>query len=212
MEHPKLLRNGGFNRAYRNIDNPLMNKLRHLASLSVFVLVCSVASATTVIPPSFAQLVSQAELIFQGTVTGLKSSWVGQGAERHIETSVTFRVEDAIKGNPGASYSISLLGGTVDGHTLEVTDTPKFKPGDRDILFVEHNGEQFVPLVGIGFGRFHVQHDARSGRDFMSTSEGEPLVDVTKLGHAGQIANTATALSPEQFKSAIKAQLGGPGN
>jgi hypothetical protein len=188
-----------------------MNKLRHLVCLSLSFCACSLAIATTVIPPSFAQLVSQAELIFQGTVTDVKSRWVGQGAERHIETSVTFRVEDAIKGNPGVSYTISLLGGTVDGQTLEVTDTPKFKPGDRNILFVEHNGEQFVPLVGIGFGRFRVQHDTRSGREFVSTGEGEPLGDVTKLGRAGQIATTDTALSPEQFKSAIKAQLGGPG-
>jgi len=187
-----------------------MNKLRHLFSLSVLLFGFGVSSATTVIPPSFAQLVSQAEVIFQGTVTDVKSMWVGQGAERHIETSVSFKIEDAIKGNPGASYSISLLGGTVDGQTFEVTDTPKFKIGDRDVLFVEHNGEQFVPLVGIGFGRFHVQHDARSGREFMSTGEGEPLEDVAKLGHAKQIATSDTALSPDQFKSAIKAQLGSP--
>jgi hypothetical protein len=187
-----------------------MNKLRYLLSLGVLLFGLSVASATTVIPPSFAQLVSQAELIFQGTVTDVKSMWVGQGAERHIETSVTFRVEDAIKGHPGATYTISLLGGTIDGQTLEVTDTPKFKLGDRDILFVEHNGEQFVPLVGIGFGRFRIEHDDRSGREFVSTAEGEPVSDVTKLGHAKQIATSSTALSPEQFKAAIKTQLGGP--
>jgi hypothetical protein len=181
-----------------------------LACVAVALLGVNIGHATTVIPPSFAQLVGQAELIFQGTVTDVKSMWVGQGAERHIETSVTFKVEDALKGNPGASYTISLLGGTVDGQTLEVTDTPKFKVGDRDILFVEHNGEQFVPLVGIGFGRFRVQHDAGSGRVFVSTGEGEPLGDVTKLGHAKQTATSATALSPEQFKSAIKVQLGGP--
>jgi hypothetical protein len=185
-----------------------MTKFRHLLVLSALLFALSIARATTVLPPSFAQLVGQAELIFQGTVADVKSMWVGQGAERHIETSVTFRVEDAIKGSPGASYSISLLGGTVDGQTLEVTDTPKFKIGDRDILFVEHNGEQFVPLVGIGFGRFHIQRDVRSSRDFVSTGEGEPLGDVTKLGRAKQMATSDTALSPDQFKSAVKAQLG----
>jgi hypothetical protein len=204
MEHQKPLR-------IATSDKQLMNKLRHLVGLSVLVLGLTIASATTIIPPSFAQLVRQAELIFQGTVTDVKSMWAGQGAERHIETSVTFRVDDAIKGKSGASYSIFLLGGTLDGQTLEVTDTPKFKPGDRDIVFVEKNGEQFVPLVGIGFGRFRVERDAKSGREFISTGEGEPLEDVAKLGHAKQRATSDSALSPEQFKSAIKAQLGESG-
>jgi len=40
---------------------------------------------------------------------------------------------------------------------MEVTDAPKCKVGDRDILFVENNGTQFVPLVGIMHGRFRVK-------------------------------------------------------
>ena len=35
------------------------------------------------------------------------------------------------------SYTIRMFGGTVEGETMEVTDTPRFKVGDRDILFVE---------------------------------------------------------------------------
>jgi hypothetical protein len=189
-----------------------MNKLRYLGLLALAFLALEGARATTVIPPTFAQLVSQAELIFQGTVTDVKSMWVGEGAQRHIQTYVTFKVEEAIKGNAGETYWISMLGGTVDGETMEVTDTPKFKVGDRDILFVEHNGEQFVPLVGINNGRFHVQRDAQSQRDFVSTGESQPLADVAKLGHGEQTAAAANALSPEQFKSAIKTQLArGPG-
>ena len=105
--------------------------------------------ATTVIPPTFDELVSRAEIIFQGSVTDTRSQWIGEGAQRHIVTFVTFRVDDAIKGSPGASYTIRMLGGTVDGQTMEVSDAPKFKTGDRDFLFVEHNGQQFIPLVGI---------------------------------------------------------------
>jgi hypothetical protein len=57
-----------------------------------------------------------------------------------------------------------MLGGTVGGETMEVADAPKFKVGDRDILFVENNGTQFVPLVGIMHGRFHVKKDT-TGQD-----------------------------------------------
>src|SRR5256884_7916656 len=129
-------------------------------------------TATTVVPPTFDQLVQQAELIFQGTVTDVRSVWEGEGAQRHINTYVTFQIGENMKGNAGSSYTIRILGGTVGDETMEVTDTPKFKMGDRDILFVEHNNDQFVPLVGINNGRFHVQRDGQTGRDIVVNGEG----------------------------------------
>src|SRR5947209_922209 len=92
------------------------------------------ACATTVIEPTFHQLVQRAEVIFQGKVTDVRSAWAGEGAERHIVTYVTFSVEDSIKGDVSNSYTIRMLGGTADGRTMKVTDAPEFKVGDRDIL------------------------------------------------------------------------------
>ena len=178
----------------------------------------SAARATTVIPPTFDQLVGDAELIFQGTCTDVKSQWIGEGAEHRIVTYVTFKVEDSLKGKPGESYTIRMLGGTVDGTTMEVSDTPKFKTGDRDILFVEHNGQQFVPLVGIMHGRYRVKHDNASGRDVVLTDQGRALSDVNQLGRDEHSAASAAApnnaaavqpeaLAPSDFKAAIKAKL-----
>ena len=125
-----------------------MKLLRSLIVLSFVSLTLAGARATTVIPPTFDELVTRAETIFEGTVTGLRSEWTGEGSNRHIVTYVSFKVEDAIKGATGADYTIRMFGGTVDGHTMEVSDAPRFKVGDRDILFVENNGTQFIPLVG----------------------------------------------------------------
>jgi len=175
-----------------------------LASLALGL---SPIAATTVIPPTFDQLVGQAEVIFQGTVTDVRSVWAGEGAQRHIDSYVTFKVEESIKGTPGTSYTIRLLGGSVAGETMEVTDSPKFKVGDRDILFVEHNGEQFVPLVGIMHGRFRVQRDEQTGRDFITTGEGEPVRNLSKLGREEESATAAEALSPAEFKSQIQTHL-----
>jgi hypothetical protein len=168
-------------------------------------------TATTVIPPTFEQLVQQAELIFQGTVTDAHSVWEGEGGQRHIETFVTFNVEDNLKGQAGSSYTIRMLGGTVGEETMEVTDTPKFKAGDREILFVEHNNEQFVPLVGISHGRFHVQKDEQTGRDVVVNAEGEPVRDLTQLGRneeAATAADVTEAITPDDLKAAIHKQLG----
>jgi len=65
---------------------------------------------------------------------------------------------------------------------MEVTDTPKFNIGDRDILFVEHNGSQFVPLVGIMHGRFRLQPNKLGGGEMVSKNNGAPLADAAKLG------------------------------
>jgi hypothetical protein len=182
-------------------------KIKYLLPLTLVGLAFTGITATTVVPPTFDQLVKQAEFIFQGTVTDARSVWEGEGGQRHIETYVTFKVDDNVKGDAGASYTIRMLGGTVGDETMEVSDAPKFKVGDRDILFVEHNYDQFVPLVGIGHGRFHVQYDDATGSDIVVTGEGEPVKDLTKLGHEEQSAGGTGAMSPEQLKSAIKNQL-----
>jgi hypothetical protein len=190
----------------------------------LFALLCAFLAvggtqATTVIPPTFDELVGQAELIFQGTVTDVKSEWAGEGGQRHIVSYVTVQVEDALKGNPGATYTMRMLGGTIGDETMGVSDSPKFKVGDREILFVENNGRQFIPLVGIMHGRFHLQRDERTGADIVLNNEGKAVTDLAQLGkeddHAGANASSATtdsavALDAAAFKSAIRSKLNAP--
>jgi hypothetical protein len=190
-------------------NQPLLNhmKMKYVLPFALIGIAFARLTATTVIPPTFEQLVQQAELIFQGTVTDVRSIWEGEGAQRHIDTYITFQIGENVKGNAGSSYTIRILGGTVGDETMEVTDAPKFKVGDSDILFVEHNNDQFVPLVGINNGRFHVQRDEQTGRDIVLNGEGEPVRDVTKFGLEEESVSAAEALSPAQFKSAIQNQL-----
>ena len=195
-------------------NQPLLNhmKMKYLLPFALIGIAFARLTATTVIPPTFEQLVQQAELIFQGTVTDVRSAWEGEGAQRHINTYVTFQIAENVKGDAGTSYTIRMLGGTVGDETMEVTDTPKFHVADRDILFVEHNNEQFVPLVGINNGRFHVQRDERTGRDIILNGEGEPVRDLTKLGRDEESVSEADAISPDQLKSAVHQQLGDQAN
>jgi hypothetical protein len=182
-------------------------KLRSLLLISGLGLALATAQATTVIPPTFDQLVDEAEMIFEGTVKETKSEWTGAGADRHIVTYVTFKIEDPIKGALGADYTIRMFGGTVDGHTIEATDTPKFKIGDRDILFVEKNGTQFIPLVGIMHGRFRVQQDEVNAPESVAKDNGARVSDLAKLGTDEKAASSGKALSKAEFKTAIRQKL-----
>jgi hypothetical protein len=181
--------------------------VRLFCFLGCLALAISTARATTVIPPTFDQLVSDAEVIFEGTVTTLRSEWAGQGPQRHIVSYITFRVEDPIKAGSGSEYTIRMFGGTIDGHTIEVADAPRFKVGDRDILFVEHNGTQFIPLVGIMHGRFHVLTDETGARETIAKDNGSPLADLSKLGKDEPSAGSGHALSKTEFKAAIRQKL-----
>ena len=189
------------------IRRPFMKLLRSLILLALIAFVLPAARATTVIPPTFDELVTKAEMIFEGTVTGLRSEWTGEGANRHIVTYVSFKIEDGIKGATGTDYTIRMFGGTVDGHTMEVTDAPRFKVGDRDILFVENNGTQFIPLVGIMHGRFHVQADENGANEKISKDNGAPMANVAKLGQDESAAATGNAMSKAEFKAAIRQKL-----
>lgn len=188
-----------------------MKRTSYLLLVAALIACLQTLRATTVIPPSFDQLVGQAEVIFQGNVSDVRSAWLGEGADRHIESYITFTVEDALKGDPGQSYTMRMFGGTVGDQSMGISDAPKFKVGDRDILFVENNGSQVVPLVGIMFGRFHVESD-QSGQDVVTHNEGEPIKNVARLGREMDEASPSTdAAEPNMtagaFKAAVKIKL-----
>jgi hypothetical protein len=192
------------------IIDSIVNKFRYFFLITLTLCSLGAARGTTVVPPTFEELVSQAQEIFQGAVTDVRSEWAGAGADRHIVTYITFRVEERFKGSAEASYTIRLLGGTVGEETMLVTDAPKFEVGDRDILFVENNGSQFVPLVGIAHGRFRVDREQATGREVMMTNERKPVSDVSQLGRNERAATAGTPLPIDQFKGAIRTKLANP--
>jgi hypothetical protein len=111
-----------------------------------------------------------------------------------------------------------MLGGTVGDETMEISDAPQFKVGDRDILFVEKNGTQFIPLVGIMHGRFRVQQDGQTNASVVLDHEGHPVGDLARLGkdehgnrtisdHSVAAKTDVATMSSAAFKSAIKAKL-----
>ena len=163
-----------------------------------WLLVLSRADATTVVPPTFEEMAERADLVFVGKVVNSQAEWRVVGTNQVIFTIVEFRTEEILKGTTVASVRLRFLGGTVGGVTLEVVAVPKFKAGDRVLLFVEGNGVQFCPLVGVYHGKFGVRKDDKSGRDIVFMHDGKPLRDVAEIG-----AGEGAQFGPKRAKLSI---------
>ncbi len=176
-------------------------------TLALFVAVLlglTPVAATTVIPPTFDQLVDNAREIFVGRVVARESRWVTTRDGPVIMTLVTFRIDDPVKGQLGTQTSLEFLGGTVGEYTMSVAEMPQFNIGDRDMLFVG-NRNAASPLVGFMYGRFRIAYDAR-GIETIQTYDGLALTSGPTAGPTQTSPRVGpTALS--QFREAVLERL-----
>jgi len=170
---------------------------RRLPALLLFLFAAALARATSVQPPEFPDLVDRADAIYRGHVTAVECRRVARSDAVVIRTYVTFAVERTLKGGERAEVVLDFLGGTVDGLTLEVSDVPQFAIGDRDIVFVQGNGRQFCPLVGVMHGRYRIEHDAAANRDVVLRENRLPLADVRDVVQPMTDRTTQSAASQD---------------
>jgi hypothetical protein len=161
-----------------------MNRWVPVFSVAACLAYAAVASGTTVIPPSFDDLVAQADTIFVGRAVDSRSELEYSSTGRSIVTHVTFNVERVIKGRLGPVTQLTFLGGTVGDLKMDVADMPEFKIGDRDLLFVSSLVRAASPLVGFAYGRLRLVRDPVSGADQVRTHDGRPIGSVEDIGKA----------------------------
>jgi hypothetical protein len=76
-----------------------------------------------------------------------------------IVTTAVVRVSESLRGNAPAWVSLDVEGGTLNGVTLEVSDTPLLRRGDRAVFLIEQLPDRrYVPLRG-GAGIFKLKPD-----------------------------------------------------
>lgn len=186
--------------------------------LSLFLAACvglSLAlqlAATTVIQPSFDQLVGSADYVVRATVAKVESTWrddASRPGQRYISTDVTLDVLETIKGQPPQPLVLRVVGGRIGETELFVDGAPKFVEGQENILFVRDNGRSFFPLVGLMHGYFPVYRDAATGRAEVLRFNGRPLVHERELA-PGALPSAALrtapsfGMSPQAFRDRIR--------
>jgi hypothetical protein len=183
--------------------------------------------ASTVLEMPFADILAHAELIFEGHVRARESHLASDGL---VYTTVHFDVLELVKGDfRGSVLALRFLGGEVDGQHLQVTDMVMPEVGETGFYFVETLARaQVNPLVGWSQGHFLVEPQA-DGRAGVLTANHAPVLGlpqpdmpvsaqgmgVPSKGVAKGVVVTqglvapavARALSPAQFKDAVRAML-----
>jgi hypothetical protein len=186
--------------------------------LGLLALGAPAARATSVVPPSFPELVDEAEAIYRGRVTAVEARHVGRpDGGSVIKTFVTFAVDRVLKGPAQSEVVLQFLGGTIGDESLTVSGMPKFTLGSREIVFVQKNGVQFCPLVGVMHGRYRVVRDEANARELITRDNGSPLTDVAEVQTAMadqpepvKSANLRQALTADAFESSIRSEVRRP--
>lgn len=136
------------------------------------------SQATTVAELHFADVVANAELVFEGRVSGVEARQTGP---RMIKTLVTFEVLDVIKGQTSESeLTLSFMGGRVGQRQLQIADMQVPAIGESGIYFVESLQKDLVhPLVGWSQGHFLINatktQNSNPAVRTVQTAKGRPV-------------------------------------
>jgi hypothetical protein len=164
--------------------------------------------ATTVIAPTFAQLIAGAERVVVAEVVDVESRRVIESSGPTIVTEVSLRIERTLKGQARSIITLEFPGGTIGDETLEISGMPRFRIGDRDVLFIKGGRISLSPLVGFMHGRFRVTTDPATGTDYVSRYNFTPFT-VEQLGADTPDAPPARQAMPlADFESRIARALG----
>lgn len=134
------------------------------------------AHASSAIPLSLRQITRSAAIIADATVQSVNSYWATPSGAQTLRTKVTFAVNQALKGDPGPTFSLEFLGGTVGEQSLTVEGVPQFQPGERYVIFSESADKAVVcPILGLDQGALRIIYDRESKVDRVFRHWGQPV-------------------------------------
>jgi hypothetical protein len=185
----------------------MLKRILVAAWLAVFTAVP--AFATSVLPLDLGQVIDQAAVAFQGTVTDVKTGKDPQTGL--LVTMTTFRVDDALKGELGATYTVKQIGGedTETNMRFKAFGVPSYTVGESYVLFFNGvSSAGFTSPVGLQQGRFLIKDgEVGNGRDFRDLTANTNIV---LPAHAAKAAadRAVSRLGLDDFKRIVRARAG----
>jgi hypothetical protein len=128
-------------------------------SLCAFCIgVASGASATVIVPAEFADVVNGSHLIVYGRVIDVRSEMTA--GRRSIHSFVTVAVEQALKGNPGATVMFRVPQGQVGRYRRVIVGAPEFTVGEDLMVFLTARPPAIPTVFGLNQGVRRLRGDA----------------------------------------------------
>lgn len=142
-------------------------KLQTIAMLLCFWLLPAL-QATTLARLSLDQLAAAADGVARVRCAAAKSRW----EDGTIWTVTTFDVIETLKGSLPAQVVVRLPGGRVGHLTAAVDGTPKFRPGEQAVVFLERGRGGGYSVAGWVQGTFRIAQDPNSRREIVTQDSG----------------------------------------
>ena len=134
---------------------------RSLVVLFLITISSLAADATTVVPLSFEQLVTESQSVVYGRVAGVRAQWTAD--RRFIESVVTVDILRGMKGYAAETVTFTVPGGQVGSYVNVIPGAPVFVPGDLAVFFLTAQGARLPVTTGFTQGIYRVRRDAASG-------------------------------------------------
>jgi len=164
--------------------------------------------ATTYLPVTFQQLVTEADVIFVGDVVDIRPFVLRSRSGAIVKTRVTFQVADPIYGTTSIVEVFDFLGGEAEGIGMAVEGMPRFAVGDRRLVFARRK-PGINPIVGFTQGLLRIARDG-NGVDRVLTLEGWTLVRPGSIGSPAsslRLLPQTSTMSLSDFRTRIVSAL-----
>lgn len=132
------------------------------------------SKATTVKRLSLEEMVRGSHRIILGRRVSQEIYW--NKNRTRIYTATRFAVTQDLKGDSRGAATVVTVGGTIDGMTLVVSGTPRFREGEEVLLFLGAGKGDYWILLGLSQGMFRIAPDARGVKTASHASSGLHLI------------------------------------
>jgi len=115
---------------------------KSLTTLFPFLLACFFLpgrAETLRLKTTWGERVDLSDKIIRGQVVAAESYWNPE--KTLIYTDVTVLIDEYLKGDGPKKIVLKIPGGTIGDETQSISDTPQFRVGDYDVIFLESSGQ-----------------------------------------------------------------------
>ena len=133
--------------------------------LAIVVMWGSTASATTVLPVEFDEMVTRSQTVVRGRVIDVRVQLTA--GRRSIESLVTLEVLDAVKGSAAREIVFRVPGGQIGRYRRVMVGAPEFAPGDDVVVFLSGSFPVIPMPFGLSQGVYRIGRDG-AGRGVVS--------------------------------------------